>query len=273
MKSKKEGKIFKERKFLLKYGIWLGIVLLLFDFFGLFFIKSYSSLATISDYLTIFISVSVVLLSFFCYRHTSKKFTVEKKTLFILFIAFAFKLFGEILWAYYDLSGTIMPPFSLADLGWFMSNLAVMFGFAYKLRKTPMPHRKITAWVFTLVLFILSAFFMVGVYVKLLNLESGVWLSYLVNQSYVLFDFFVLILIVTPLYISVTKQNKSSGFYFFTALGFLTFIIYDFLFAETFLKGTYISGNKLDFVYVLGYFFLYCAFYFKYKFLEGFGKN
>jgi hypothetical protein len=255
----------KKKNFILKYGIVIGILLFFIDAFSILFLGNYIDLSVFSNFMNILISFNVVVMSFFCYHFIFKKSTPEKKFFLFLFIALCFKFLGEILWAYYDLSVPLMPAFSFADLAWFMSNLIILAGFEYKLHKTHFPHRKITATVFTVVLVLLSAFFVYGVYLKLLTLESGAWFSYLVNQSYVLFDFFILILLTTPLYTSISSSEKSFKFYFFMALGFLAFIIYDFLFAEMFLRGIYSSAGKIEILYFFSYLLLYLAFYFKIK--------
>jgi hypothetical protein len=273
MKVKKGDKIFKKRKFLLRYGFWIAILLLLFDFAVLFFAKNYSNLPIFADFMNIIITAGVAVFAFLCYSSFSKKELRKKNFFLFLFIAFIIRLFGEILWAYYDLSAAIMPAFSFADLAWVLSNLTILLGFEYKLRKTVMPHRKMAIIAFTSVLIILSGFFLWGVYLRLLDLETGAWFAYLVNESYVLLDLFILVLIVTPFYVSAVKQKESFYLYFFMAWGFISFVVYDFLFAKTVLEGTYFSGGKIEILYFFAYFLIYCAFYFRYRFLEGLVKK
>ncbi len=269
MKGKKEGKISKRKGFLLKYGLKIGIILLLFDFFVLFFLRNYSGLSIFADLMSVIISAGVAFIAFSCYHGLSKKFLTEKNFFKFLAIAFVFRFFGEALWAYYDLSAMTMPAFSFADLAWLLSNLIIILGFEYKLHKPFVAHRKRIIWIFGLVISLLSAFFVLGVYLKLLILQPDAWFAYLVNESYVLFDLFILMLIITPLYFSRGQMHKSFLFYLFMTLGFICVVIYDFLFAEMFLKGTYFSGGIIEILYFFSYFLMYCAFYFKYKFLEG----
>jgi hypothetical protein len=265
MKATKQEVYSKKKKFILKYGVIIGILLFFIDAFSILFLKNYIDLSVFSNFMNILISFNVVLMSFFCYYFIVKKSPTEKNFFLFLFIALCFKLLGEILWAYYDLSVPLMPAFSFADLAWFISNLVILAGFEYKFHKTALPHRKLAVTIFTAILVLLSAFFVYGVYLKLLTLESGAWFSYLVNESYVLFDFFILILLTTPLYTAISSSEKSFKFYFFMALGFLAFIVYDFLFAEMFLKGIYSSAGKIEILYFFSYLLLYFAFYFKIK--------
>jgi hypothetical protein len=267
--KRKVRELNSERKNpLLKYIFFAGIILFLIDFIALFFLEKYIDLSIFSNFMNILISSLVVIISFIYYRKIPKKFSSEKNFFLFLFMAFCFKLFGEGLWAYYDLYANLIPSFSFADLAWFLSNLIILAGFEYKLNKTPMPHKKITVTIFTLVLIILSAFFIYGVYIKILSLETGAWFSYLVNESYVLFDLFILTLLMTPLYNSVASSEKSFKFYLFMALGFISFIVYDFLFAEMFLKGTYSSAGIIEVLYFFSYILLYYALYFKMKKLD-----
>jgi hypothetical protein len=265
MKATKQGVYSKKKKSLLRCSFFIGIILFLIDFVVLFFLKNYLNLSAFSNLMNITISLAVVLMSFFYYHYIPKKSASEKNFFLFLSIAFFFKFLGEVLWAYYDLSAITMPPFSFADLAWFLSNLTILAGFEYKLNKTKLPHKKLTVTIFTVVLMVLSAFFIYGVYLRLLDLETGAWFSYLVNESYVLFDLFILTLLMTPLYNSITYSDKSFKFYFFIALGFVSFIVYDFLFAEMFLKNTYSSAGIIEVLYFFSYLLLYYAYYFKFK--------
>jgi|WetSurMetagenome_2_1015567.scaffolds.fasta_scaffold244245_2 hypothetical protein len=268
MGRKSGNKTVKKNKFLLKYGFWIAAILFLVDFFVLFFLRNYSNLSVFADFMNVIIAAGIVVIAYFCYSYFPKKDLIKKNFFLFLLIAFIIRLLGEILWAYYDLSGIIMPPFSFADLAWVISNLTILFALEYKLRNVFIPHKKIIIAAFTLVLLTLSGFFIWGVYLRLLDLESGAWLAYLINESYVLFDLFILTLIVTPLYSSIVRQSKSFYIYFFMALGFIAVVVYDFLFAKFVLEGTYFSGGKIEILYFLSYFLIYCAFYFRYRFLE-----
>lgn len=251
----------EERNFLLKYKLGIVIFLLILDIFGLFFLRRYVDLSFFADLMNAIISLAVAGLILTCYYRSEKS---EKKFIIFLFIAFAFRFLGEALWMYYDLAGTIMPAFSFADLAWVFSNLTIILAFEYKLYKSNIQKNKMLIF-FIVVLFLLSAAFLIGIYLKLIVIDQSLWLSYLVNESYVLFDLFILILLLTPLYFSIEKLKQSFLFYFFLSLGFVTTIIYDYLFAEFYLAGTYYSGGKLEILYFFSYVLWYAAFYFRYS--------
>jgi hypothetical protein len=257
-----------KKEFILKYGIPLITILFLLDIIGLFFFKPYIDLSIFADIMNLLISGIVAGFAFLCYSHSSIKH--EKKFLFYLSLAFAFRFIGEALWAYYDLSTGVMPAFSFADLAWILSNFAILFAFEFKIDKPFMDKKNIIMIFFAVSLIILSIAFLFGIYLKLLFISQNLWLAYLVNEFYVLFDFFILILIIGPLYFSAHGLRKSFPFYFFIAFGFIATIIYDFLFAEMNLAGIYDSGGKMEMLYFFSYFLIYIAFHFKYKFL---GKN
>jgi hypothetical protein len=271
--KRKEGRILGVREFILKYGFGIAVLLLVIDGVVLFFSKSSSQLSFFADVINVVISASVAVMAFFCYAHLPKKFLIEKNFFLILFVAFVLRFIGEALWTYYDIYTISMPSFSLADVAWMLSNFALLFGFEYKLSKTPMPHKKAVIIIFTLALLSVAGLFVYGVYLKLLVLTAGTELAYLINESYVIFDLFTLILIATPLYLSIIRKDKSFYFYLFMAFGFTAVVIYDFLFANMALEGTYFSGGRIENLYFTSYFLLYCAFYFKYKCLEGWKRK
>jgi heme/copper-type cytochrome/quinol oxidase subunit 4 len=259
----------KKKDFLLKYGLWIAIILLIIDWAVLSFLRTSYDLSSFANIINVIIAAGVAIISFFCYTHVPKTDKREKTFFFFLFVAFICRVIGEILWIYYDSVVAVMPPFSFADLAWFCSNLIILLDFEYKLRKIEIPHKKTVLAIFALILLVLSGIFIWGIYLRFFDLESGAWWSYLVNQSYVLFDLFILVLIFTPLYTSYTKQNDSFYSYFFLNLGFICFVVYDFLFAKMYLQGTYDSGGRIEILYFFAYFLIFCAFYFKYEFLKG----
>lgn len=244
-----------------KFKLFIIIFLLLFDIFGLLFLKGYLNLSLFADLMNATIAFSVGVFAFYSYYHSDKK---ERRFLFFLFLAFASRFFGEIFWIYYDLSPHVMPAFSFADLCWIFSNLMIISSFEIKLRDSNFKRKKAVTF-FTTILVALSVIFLLGFYCKLKIIDSTLWFSYIVNESYVLFDLFILVLLTTPLYFSAEKNKKSFLFYFFLALGFFAVIIYDYLFAETYLAGTYFSGGKIEILYFLSYSLFYLAFYFKEK--------
>lgn len=252
------------KKNFLNFKFFIVIFLFLLDSLGLLFLKGYFNLSLFADLMNAIIAFSVGIFAFYCYAHSDKK---QKRFLFFLFLAFISRFFGEIFWVYYDFSPHLMPAFSFADLFWVFSNLMIIFAFETKLRDSNFKKKKAVTF-FTTILLILSVIFLLGIYYKLKTIDSSLWFSYIVNESYVLFDLFILTLLMTPLYFSVEKNKKSFLFYFFLASGFLAVIIYDYLFAETYLAGTYFSGGKLEILYFLSYSLFYLAFYFKEKNLK-----
>jgi hypothetical protein len=265
MKSAKQNILSKKKNFILRYGIVTGILLFFIDTFSILFLGNYIDLSIFNNFMNMLISFNVVIMSFFCYKFIFKKSSKEKNFFLFLTVALGFKFLGEILWTYYDLSFPLMPAFSFADLAWFLSNLIIIAGFEYKLNHISFKHKKITVTIFIGVLVLLSSCFIYGVYLKLLSLETGAWFSYLVNESYVLFDLFILAVLMVPLYTSVASSEKSFRFYLFMALGFLSFIVYDFFFAEMYLKGIYSSAGKIEILYFFSYLLLYFAFYLELK--------
>jgi hypothetical protein len=260
MVRKKEGK----RELILKYAFWTAVVLFLLDFFVLFFVRTIN-LSIFADFANIVISASVVVISFLCYRHLPKKFLIEKNFFLILVIGFVFRLFGEISWAYFDLFMKFIPDFSIADVMWTLSNFVILGGFTYHLGKTKMPNKKFAVIIFASVMTIIALLFIGSIYFISLNIEPSAKFAFIINESYVLFDLFILIPIVIAIYPSIVQKNKSFSFYFFFALGFVAYVIYDLLFAQMFLKGTYFSGGEIEALYFFAYFLIYCAFYLGYK--------
>jgi hypothetical protein len=266
MTRKKED--LKKSKFILKYGLLIAIILLIIDFSVLFFSRNYFGLPLFADFINITIAIGVALISFFCYYHIPKKFAKEKNFFLFLFIAFILRFLGEVSWAYFDLFVKSIPDFSIADVMWMLSNFTILAGLSYHLRKAEMVHKKLALVVFTLVLAIISILFIGAVYLIMLNIEPTARFAFLINESYVLFDLIILILAVTPLLFSIKHKNKFFNFYFFIALGFVAYVIYDLVFAQTFMEGTYFSGGRMEFLYFSAYFSMFCAFYFRYKLLE-----
>jgi hypothetical protein len=250
--------------FFLNYKIGIVIFLLVFDALGLFFLKRFVNLSFFADVMNMIISLAVAGISFACYYHAEKK---DKNFLLFLFLAFVIRFFGELFWMIYDLTGIVMPVFSFADLAWFLSNLLIIVAFEYKLNKSK-TYKKRMIIFFTAILLTLSIAFLFGVYSKSLHLPSTPLFHYLVNESYVLFDLFILSLILVPLYFSAEKKKKSFLFYFFLALGFVATVIYDYFFAESNLAGTYYSGAKTEILYFFSYALFYFSFYFKYKWMD-----
>jgi len=151
---------------------------------------------------------------------------------------------------------------------WMLSNFAILAGFSYYLRKVSIPNKKMVVPIFMSVFIVIAFMFIGAVYLIMLNIEPSAKFAFLINESYVLFDLFILILVATPLYSSIEGKEKSFSFYFFMAIGFVGYVIYDLVFARTFMERTYFSGGKLEVLYFLSYFLIYCAFYFRYKNLE-----
>jgi hypothetical protein len=251
-----------KRNLILKYGLWTAIVLLAIDLLVLFFVRTIH-LSVFADFINIVIAFSVVLISLFCYRNIPKKNSDEKKFLLILFVALVFRFFGEISWAYFDLLIHFIPDFSVADVMWMLSNFMFLAGFTYHLGKTKMANKKMTVVVFASVMAIIAVLFIGSIYFISLNIEPSAKFAFLINESYVLFDLFILIPLVIAMYSS--RKHKSFLFYFFMALGFVAYLIYDLLFAQMFLRGTYFSGGQIESLYFFSYFLIFCAFYFKGK--------
>jgi len=260
------------RNLILRISLCLFVILLFVDFFILFFGRSVR-LSVFADFLNIIISMGVVVISFFCYFHLPKKFSEEKKFFLILFIAFIFRFLGEISWAYFDLSLNFIPDFSFADAMWMLSYFIIIGGFGYHLRYSEIPHRNKAVLFFTSVLVIISLLFIFAVYLMMINIIPSAKFAFLINESYVLLDLIILTLILTPLYFSIRKHSKCFYFYFLFALGFVAYTIYDLLFAQMFLQGTYFSGGRIEFLYFISYFLIFCAFYFRYKYLKNFKKR
>ncbi|MFA5070951.1 MAG: hypothetical protein WC511_01105 [Candidatus Pacearchaeota archaeon] len=262
MVRKKEAK----RELILKYGLWTAAVLLVIDLLVLFFVKTIH-LSVFADFINIIIAFSVVLISFFCYKNIPKKNSAEKKFLLILFVALIFRFFGELSWAYFDLFVKFIPDFSVADVMWMLSNFTFLAGLTYHLGETKMPHKKTAVVIFTSVMAIIGLLFIGSIYFISLNIEPSEKFAFLINESYVLFDLFILIPLVIAIYSS--RKHKSFLFYFFMALGFVAYVIYDLIFAQMFLRGTYFSGGQIESLYFFSYFLIFCAFYFRGKEIEG----
>jgi len=260
------------RKLILKFSFCLVGILILIDFLILFFGRSLD-FSVFADFMNIIISLGVVLISFFCYSHLLKKFPEERKFFFILFIAFIFRFFGELSWAYFDLSLKFIPNFSFADVMWMLSYFIIIAGFGYHLKKMEIPQRNKAVLFFTSTIGIISLLFIFAIYFMMLNISPSAKFAFLINESYVLLDLIILALVLTPLYFSIKKHSKCFYFYFLFALGFVAYSIYDLLFAQTFLQGTYFSGGKVEFLYFLSYSFIFFAFYSRYKYLINFKKK
>ncbi len=268
MVSKREAR----RKLILKSSFCLVGILLLIDFLILFFGRSVQ-LSIFADFINIIISLGVVLVSFFCYSHLPKKFSEEKKFFLILFVAFIFRFLGELSWAYFDLSLNFIPNFSFADAMWMISYFLIIAGFGYHLKKMEIPQRNRAVLFFTSAIVIVSLLFVLAVYFMMLNIAPSAKFAFLINEFYVLLDLIILALVLTPLYFSLKKHSKCFYFYFLFALGFVAYTLYDLIFAQMFLQGTYFSGGKVEFLYFLSYFLIFSAFYFRYKYLKDFGKR
>jgi hypothetical protein len=268
MVRKKEAR----RKLILKFSFCLVGILLLIDFLILFFGRSLD-FSVFADFMNIIVSFGVVLISFFCYSHLLKKFPEEKKFFLILFVAFIFRFFGELSWAYFDLSLNFIPDFSFADAMWMISYFLIIVGFGYHLKEMEIPKRNNAVLFFTSAIGLISLLFIFAVYLVMLNIMPSAKFAFLINESYVLLDLIILALVLTPLYFSIKKHSKCFYFYFLFALGFVFYTIYDLLFAQMFLQGTYFSGGKVEFLYFLSYFCIFSAFYSRYKYLNDFKKK
>ncbi len=248
----------------------LAIVFFLTEVFNLLFIKNEYAKMFINDIGLVLLSFMVVAIWLLAYNLIDKRFGGERKVWIFLGIAFALRFLGELIWAFYEIFLKIeIPNLSIADIAWTLSYIFVLISFRYKMKYTYIENKKSVVY---LMLAICTALAGVYLYLDFLNIVRNPAVinisENILNQSYVVFDIYIIGLILAINLPLIRGYNKVMKSCFVMAFAFISFGIFDYLYTVGVREGTYISGSFIDLFYYWAYLLAAYSVFLRYKLMN-----
>ena len=216
------------------------------------------------DLILVVISLFILILSYRTYKKISPKLADERKIILLFTGTFFLRLIGEVLWAYNELAKKETLYISAADIGWYLSYILLLIGLGYYIRNIFIANKaKVVSATIGFATLLSALVLWIEVLIPGWTSREDL-LSHLVVEAYVIFDIYIvalLALVMIPMMRSYTAQFKSS---LFIAYGFISFSIFDLVYARQTIAGTYVSGNIIDIAYLLGYVLILIGSYLSY---------
>lgn len=257
----------KRGNFLLGIAVAVFIISVL----SLFQIMNGNMGLVVGDIGIVMLALLVVIIGILGYRLIEKKFVSERRFWIFLVIAFMLRLLGELVRAVYEigLNKTFHTSISVEIILW-LSYFFVLIAFGYKLKHTYIEKKNFVIYKMLAICTALAIGYIYFSYTDIIaNQVSNMMLSFM-NAMYVVFDIYVIGLILAinlPSIKNYTKVMKSS---FVMAFAFMSFGFYDYFLAIGIRRGWYLSGAFIDTFYYLAYFLVIYSVYLRYNIMENY---
>ncbi|VVB80281.1 Uncharacterised protein [uncultured archaeon] len=215
----------------------------------------------------IFIVILALLALFstiFIYRKISQNFPREKEGKLFLIISIFLFFLGDLLWliaeAVFD---KVTPLGSYPDLAWSLAYVALIISLVYFISVGFRPSSRL------IYLLVVTGLVIGGVI--LFNdvsediREGNVGFSHFIQDSYILYDVIVLLLIIYLVWPILFEGSQYGWHWVILGGGMLTRLVYDQIFANMSQNNTYYAGHPIDLLYTFFYVSVALAFYIKSK--------
>jgi len=206
---------------------------------------------------------------------TLDKRVQERYSWLLLVVAFLFRMFGESFWAFYELALQVdVPSPSVADIGWLISYVAILAGLSYKAWYVELKNKTRIVWGLLGAATLLSAVYILLQSRLLLQAPVGFDVtSFVINSLYVVFDIYIIAVLVLIFFPALTGYGRMFRSDVFFALAFVSFALFDLVFAHKVFWDTYMTGDFIDLFYDGGYLLLLLAAHFRYSVLREYQSN
>ncbi len=195
--------------------------------------------------------IAVISLISFLYSEAGKQ-GIDPKGNKILTLSLIFMFLGDLLWFLNELFlENLVPIGGWPDISWNISHILLIWSFLHFSESIFSESLRWKAGILTagILTAIINAIISLREYFNL-----GIYgISFIIQEIYPIYDFIIIGILLTIIGPLIVNQDKTFKGFYIILFGLLARIVYDNLFADLILNGSYYTGHIIDLIYVIFY--------------------